>query len=243
MKYVALALVIGIVFLGIVELSILGMRISRGRRIAAASMPYEVQRPEATQSLLIVGDSTGVGTGADTPENSIAGRIASDFTNTTIVNLSGNGAKVRDVCAQLQETGGRTFDLVIVHAGANDVLYFSPIKTLRESVAIMLESARRKADHVIFLSSGNIGLAPAFFPPINWIYTCRTRKVRRILMESAAERGIEYVDLFREKGDDPFSVNPDLFYARDFLHPGSEGYRYWYEEIKKQSSLTKILGS
>jgi len=243
MKYVALALVIGIVFLGIVELSILGMRISRGRRIAAASRPYEVQRPEATQSLLIVGDSTGVGTGADTPENSIAGRIASDFTNTTIVNLSGNGAKVRDVCAQLQETGGRTFDLVIVHAGANDVLYFSPIKTLRESVAIMLESARRKADHVIFLSSGNIGLAPAFFPPINWIYTCRTRKVRRILMNSAAERGIEYVDLFREKGDDPFSANPDLFYARDFLHPGSEGYRYWYEEIKKQSSLTKILGS
>ena len=243
MKYVALTLVIGIVFLGVVELSILGMRISRGQRIAAASIPYAVQRPEATQSLLIVGDSTGVGTGARTPRDSIAGRIASEFEHTTIVNVARNGAKVLDVYAQLQETNGRRFDLILVHAGANDILYFSPIRDLRESVAIMLESAQKKGNHVIFLSSGNVGLAPAFFPPLSWMYTCRTRKARRLFMEVAADHGVEYVDLFREKGDDPFSVNPGLFYARDFLHPGSEGYRYWYEEIKKQSSLTTILGS
>ena len=243
MKYVALTLVFFILFLGIIELTILGVRIQRGRLIAAESTPYEAQRPGASKSLLIVGDSTGVGTGAARPQESIAGRIADEFKNVNITNLSRNGAMVRDVYEQLRGTGERSFDVILMHAGANDTLYFSPLERLRESVQILLETARTKGDHVIFLSNGNLGLAPAFFPPLSWIYTSRARKVRRLFMDVAAEYGVEYVDLFREKGDDPFSADPDRFYARDFLHPGSEGYRYWYREIKTQSSLAEVLGS
>jgi len=219
------------------------VRIYRGRRIAAESTPYETQRPDASKTLLIVGDSTGVGTGAIRPQESIAGRIADEFTDVNITNLSQNGAMVRDVYAQLQETGERTFDVILIHAGANDILYFSPFERIRESVHALLESARTKGGHVIFLSNGNIGLAPAFFPPLTWIYTSRARKVRGLFMAVSAELGVQYVDLFREKGADPFFADPERFYARDFLHPGSEGYRYWYREIKTQSSLAEVLGS
>jgi lysophospholipase L1-like esterase len=243
MKYVAFTLVFFILFLGIIELTILGVRIQRGRRIAAESTPYEAQRPGASKSLLIVGDSTGVGTGSARPQDSIAGRMAAEFKDVNITNLSRNGAKVRDVYEQLQGTGDRSFDVILIHAGANDILYFSPLKRIRESVRALLESARKKRTHVIFLSNGNLGRAPAFFPPLSWIYTSRARKVRQLFMDAAEEYGVEYVDLFREKGDDPFSADPDRFYARDFLHPGSEGYRYWYREIKKQSSLATVLGS
>ena len=243
MKYVVFTLVLFLVFLSIVEVSILGVRIQRGRRIAAESTPYEARRPGASKSLLIVGDSTGVGTGAVRPQDSIAGRIADEFRNVNITNLSRNGAMVRDVYEQLQGTGERSFDVILMHAGANDILYFSPLERLRESVHALLESARKKGTYVIFLSNGNLGLAPAFFPPLSWIYTSRARKVRRLFMDAAAEYGVEYVDLFREKGGDPFSADPERFYARDFLHPGSEGYRYWYREIKKQSSLATVLGS
>ncbi|TFG93076.1 MAG: SGNH/GDSL hydrolase family protein [Syntrophobacterales bacterium] len=243
MKYVAFTLVLFLVFMGIIELSILGVRIYRGQRIAAESTPYEASRPNASKSLLIVGDSTGVGTGAVRPQESIAGRIAVEFTDVNITNLSTNGAMVRDVYEQLQGTGDRSFDVILMHAGANDILYFSPLERLRESVHALLESARKKGGYVIFLSNGNIGLAPAFFPPLSWIYTWRAKKVRRLFMDAAAELGVQYVDLFREKGDDPFSADPEQFYARDFLHPGSEGYRYWYREIKAQSSLATALGS
>ena len=243
MKYVAFTLALFIVFLGMIELSILGVRIYKGRRIAAESTPYEAIRPNASKTLLIIGDSTGVGTGAVRPQDSIAGRMAAEFKDVNITNLSRNGAKVRDVYEQLQGTGDRSFDVIIMHAGANDILYFSPFEHLRESVQELLESALKKGTHVIFLSNGNLGLAPAFFPPLSWIYTSRARKVRRLFMDVAAERGVQYVDLFREKGADPFAENPERFYAHDYLHPGSEGYRYWYEEIKKQSSLAAALGS
>ena len=243
MKYVVLTLVLFIVFLGIIEVSTLGVRIYRGRNIAAESTPYEAQRPGAAKSLLIVGDSTAVGTGATRLQESIAGRIAEEFTNVNIINLSRNGAMVRDVYEQLQGTGERTFDVILIQAGANDILYFSPLERIRESAEALLESTQKKGGHVIFLSNGNIGLAPAFFPPLSWIYTWRAKKVRRLFMDAAAERGVQYVDLSREKGADQFAADPERFYARDFLHPGSEGYRYWYREIKTQSSLAAALGS
>lgn len=243
MKYVVLTLALLLVFLSIIELSTLGVRIYRGRHIAAKSTPYEAQRPGASKTLLIIGDSTGVGTGAARPQESIAGRIAEEFKDVNIINLSRNGAMVRDVYEQLQGTREQTFDIILMHAGANDTLYFSPLERIRESVQALLESARKKGTHVIFLSNGNLGLAPAFPPPLSWIYTSRARKVRRIFMDAAAERGVQYVDLFREKDVDPFSSDPERFYARDFLHPGSEGYRYWYREIKAQSSLAAALGS
>jgi len=64
----------------------------RGRHIAAKSTPYEARRPGASKTLLIIGDSTGVGTGAARPQESIAGRIAEEFKDVNIINLSRNGA-------------------------------------------------------------------------------------------------------------------------------------------------------
>lgn len=243
MKYLVFALALLVLLFAVFEISTLGVRIHRGRRIAAESVPYAVNRPGASRSLLIIGDSTAVGTGADRPEDSIAGRIADEFDDVSIINLAQNGAMLRDVYVQLQLTGDRLFDVILMQAGANDILYFTPLDRIRSSVERLLDAAREKGHHVIFLSNGNIGLAPAFFPPLSWIYTWRARKVRSLFMDAAAERGVQYVDLFREQGADPFFADPEQFYAADFLHPGSEGYRYWYQEIKIQSSLVSVLGS
>ena len=51
----------------------------------------------------------------------------------------------------------------------------------------------------------------------------------------------EYIDLFKERDKDPFSRAAARFYAADVLHPGSEGYRLWYEELQIQSSINTIL--
>jgi lysophospholipase L1-like esterase len=92
------------------------------------------------------------------------------------------------------------------------------------------------------MSTGNVGLAPVFFPPVNWIYSWRTRKVRAIFMAVSWREKIEYIDLFKERDKDPFLRDSATFYAADTLHPGSEGYRLWYEELKRQSSIDMILG-
>ena len=91
-------------------------------------------------------------------------------------------------------------------------------------------------------STGTVGIAPAFFPPISWMYTARTRKARTIFMNVSRELGIQYVDLFREKGAELFPGDPDRYDTPDYLHPSSEGYRVWDEELKKQAGIARILG-
>jgi lysophospholipase L1-like esterase len=88
-----------------------------------------------------------------------------------------------------------------------------------------------------------VGLSPAFFPPVSWIYTWRTRSARAAFMEAAKDHGAQYVDLFRERGQGIFEDDPPRYYAPDFLHPSGDGYAVWYREIRRQTDLDIVLGS
>ena len=96
-------------------------------------------------------------------------------------------------------------------------------------------------DEVIVVGTGDIGLAPAFFPPLSWMYTERARAARELFILLARQTGVEYVDLFRKRDDDPVRKDPAGFFAPDRLHPGSEAYSLWYGELMRQSSLADIL--
>lgn len=242
MRPFILAILIGAAGLGVYETSMLGIRIARGRQIAEASRPFELQNPDATHRILVAGDSTGVGTGAARPEESVAGRIAEEYPGLEVVNLARNGATAKDALVQLESVRGAPFDIVLVQVGGNDILGFTDLEELRESIRRVLAKARERGRAVLFMSTGNVGLAPAFFPPLSWAYTARTRKARAIFMEAAKASGAQYVDLFRERGDELFLGDPDRYYTPDYLHPGSEGYRVWYEELKKQTGIAQILG-
>lgn len=241
MKYIIVSISIIIAVVVIFQLSLLFWRVHQGRAIADGSRKFEVNRADAPVKILVVGDSTGVGTGVQDPSDSIAGRIYGDNPNVYIRNRSHNGATAQDILLKLESEPEKNFTLVLVQVGGNDILRFTNLNTLRQVITRVLEAATTKGKHVIFMSTGNVGLAPAFPLPLSWIYTWRTRKVRAIFMEAASKTGVEYVDLFRERKDDPFLREPSLFYAADYLHPGSEGYRLWYEELKRQTSLMSLL--
>jgi lysophospholipase L1-like esterase len=241
MKQILIACVVICACIITVEVSLLGVRMHKGMKFAAESVPFEARVTNANHRILIVGDSTGVGTGAERPQDSIAGRIFRDYQDVEIVNLARNGAKVEDVIGQLQSIVSERFDIVLVQAGGNDILRFTGLEELRRTIVGVLGAAKDIGTHVIFISTGNVGSAPAFFTPVNRIYTGRTRKVRHVFMEVAGRAGVEYVDLFKEKKDDPFWKEPERFYASDFLHPGSAGYGLWYEELNRQTSLPSIL--
>jgi len=242
MHPVILAILIGAAGLGVYEISMLGIRINRGKEIAAASRPFELQKPGAARRILVVGDSTGVGTGAARPEESVAGRIAAEFPCVEVVNLARNGATARDALIQLESVRRAPFDIVLVQVGGNDILGFTDLGELRETTRRVLAKARETGKAVLFMSTGNVGLAPAFFPPVSWLYAARTRQARAIFMDAAQTSGAQYVDLFREKGKELFLGDPDRYYTPDYLHPGSEGDRVWYEELKKQTGIVEILG-
>jgi len=224
------------------EIVLFVFRVNTGRGLAKASEPFEIRVKEANRRVLVIGDSTGVGTGASDSADSIAGRIARDYPGTEIVNLAQDGAKVEDIPAQLKDFRNGEFDLVLLQVGGNDIIRFTDLDRLNDSITEVLRLSSDKGGKVIFMSTGNVGLAPVFFPPVSWIYSWRTRKVRAMFMAVSHKEKVEYIDLFKERDEDPFLRDSATFYAADTLHPGSEGYRLWYEELKRQSSIDMILG-
>ncbi len=217
---------------------------NKGYRLANRSRPFQRELPVHRARVLVVGDSTGVGTGALRPEDSIAGLLALEFPDVAITNRARNGAKAADALAQLQALPeGQTFHAVLVHVGGNDILRATPLPQLEADITATLRAARERAATVIFMSTPNIGLCPVFFPPFSWLLTMRTRQARDLFVRVSTDEGVTYIDLFRERGEDVFSRDPRRYFADDRLHPSTESYRAAYEAIRNGSELHRVLAA
>jgi len=196
------------------------------------SKPFVRNNPGARLRILFIGDSTAVGTGAGSSTQSVAGYFGQAFPEAQIDNDSYNGRKLGQLVAEFPTAVEPLYDLVVIQIGGNDIMKFTPFRSIDRDVTIVIEDAKRIARHVVILHSGNVGLAPFFIWPIDWIMTERARAVRRIYMKKAREEDVLYVDLFTERGNDLFLKDIPKYYSLDHLHPSGEGYRWWYERIR-----------
>lgn len=198
-----------------------------------AARPFERRIENGSPRILIIGDSTGVGVGSDTPEHSIAGRIGSDFQNAYIENRAVSGARVQDAVLQFDGVGDNSFDIVFLQVGANDVTHFTDLDTLESELDTLYGMAKKAGKKVFHMSSGSVGFAPAFVWPFGDIYTARTLKVRDVLMRESAKAGVHYIDLYQPRETDIFLTDPKKYFASDSFHPSADGYAVWYVEVRK----------
>lgn len=213
-----------------------------GNGIADATIAYTQSPSAPTAQVLFVGDSSAVGVGASSPATSVAGLLGAEFPNIAIENIAVNGAKIADAREQLQQHPQQQYDLIIIHAGGNDIVRFVNLEDSIKNATQLLSDARNKSDNVIILHGGNIGTSHLFPIPIRWIYERRTRELRDAYMALAAENdNVEYIDIFREREDDPFAQQPVEYYAADFFHPGDAGYSEWYHLIRQTIDSLGLL--
>ena len=237
------AWLLAILLLGVVVLSTAGCaawRLGRAAELARASMPLQVAPAQATLRMLMVGDSTAVGTGASDSQASLAGLLAQDFPRLAIENRARDGARFDGVVEQL-EAGGR-FDFVLIMAGGNDVMRFRDADATRADIQRAADLALKLAPRVAFLPAGNVGNAPFFFPPVSWLMTKRARTLHDDVRSVATATGALYVNLFKPAENDPFAQRPDLN-AADGLHPSDAGYRIWRDELLAQTGWNQSLRS
>lgn len=239
MTFLAVLLVAALAFGGLAVSRAL-LRVWKGRVAAAQTVSFQRLRPEAALRILVAGDSTGVGVAVRDPSESVAGRLGELLPDAHVENISRNGARTRDVLAQVRTKQGQQYTLVLLQVGGNDILRFTPFEDLTRDLSTLLDEARAMSDHVVLLSAGNVGLAPLFPRAIGWVYTHRTRAVQEIFTREAKHRGVLYVDLFKERKDDIFLTDPLRYYAPDFLHLSGEGYRVWYERVVATLRSNKV---
>lgn len=94
MKQVSLVILIVLTAIFLFQATQLAWRLHQGFRFASSSSPFQAANPEPRARILIVGDSTGVGTGASHPRDSVAGRLHDDYPCIAVINRSVNGARV-----------------------------------------------------------------------------------------------------------------------------------------------------
>ncbi len=193
--------------------------------------------------VLVLGDSTGVGIGAADPHDSLAGLLAAEFPNAEVVNASVAGARLVDVIEQcrMQHWPPHHFDLVLLHAGGNDVLRLTDWRALTTDATHLLEQLRCVGKRTIWMGVANIGLSPLFIAPFSWWLSARTRKASRIFATCAARAGVEFVSFFHERGRDVFSSECRKYYSTDGLHPSSHSYRFCYEVLKRRTGMANAL--
>jgi lysophospholipase L1-like esterase len=212
-----------------------------GEELANRAIAFECHAGDDAPRVLVVGDSTGVGTGAARPEDSIAGRLSAQFPGVTIVNRARNGARTLDALIQLADEGPGRYDLVLVHVGGNDVLRRTPFRALVPQVEAVMIRARRLSEHVVTTTAPNIGLLPAFFPPFSWWLSRRTKQLCELFADTAKRHGVHYVNFFHSRGSDPFRREWQRYFAQDKLHPSTDCYRYVYDALVKATPIPHAL--
>ncbi len=217
-------------------------RVSQSAELARRSEPLQVQPPTPVLRLLVVGDSTAVGTGASTPRASLAGLLSARFPGLLIENRAQDGATFADVTRQMAApaSNGARFDMVLVNAGGNDVIRLRNLDTVAQDIDRVAQLARQTAPFVVLMPAGNVGNAPFFFPPVSWWMTHRARRLHDAVAASAERHGAVYVRLFEERENDPFAQQRALN-ASDGLHPSDAGYQVWMQQLMTQAGLAQRL--
>ena len=118
----------------LLETAVFWRGIGRARRFAKAGRRFERRLSARHATVLVLGDSTGVGVGATRPEESVAGLFAADYPDADIVNVAVSGTRVAGAIAQVRTCleAGLRFDLALLHVGGIDVVADTPLHRLAD---------------------------------------------------------------------------------------------------------------
>lgn len=199
--------------------------------IAQVTPAYE-QKGSGDRRILILGDSTGYGTGAKRSTESIAGLIGATYPDVTIINNSRNGRTASELRGGLSTLEG-SYDIILLQIGANDLLQHEPPAQIVAEIENIVSILKQHTERVIVMTGSNIGGAARFEGQKKKTYTDRSREFDQLMTRAAAESGqFQFVTLFEEPGVDPFVLHPEINTSCDGLHPTSAGYALWYADLE-----------
>lgn len=215
------------------EASLMIMDGLTARQLGRSSAPFCRAISEPIATVMFIGDSTAVGTGAQHPSRSIASQLAQDFPDITIMNHGINGASSKDLIVLLSQHPEWRADLLIIHIGGIDIMGLRSIRSLRSNTVSILRLAKRIAPRIVLVTPPDLGSIPYFRFPLSLLFSLRSRQARDFVLHRAKKGDFVHVDLYTDAPDDPFRTDRSRYFATDHIHPSDDGYALWYEAIKQ----------
>lgn len=220
----------------LVEVVRIGWYFMLSQKIRNATAAFSAHKPEASTKILVIGDSTAYGVGASSPQKSLPGLLANDFPKAHIENWSVCAANLLWLETLLKEKSEVAkkpqFDVVFLQLGGMDIVSFTSLSTIAQSLQTSIKMAKSIGSRVILVIPNNPGLAPIFRFPLAQLYEARGKKVHGLFSRLAEEHKITAVSLFRE-GSDVLSAGKGSYHAVDRSHPNDTGYELWYQQIRE----------
>lgn len=184
-------------------------------------------------TLLVLGDSTAVGVGAENPEESIAWQLSKYIRASEVENQWVSWAIVSDVARQVALARAKEYDYILLQIGGNDMTRLHDLMKVSKDYESLISSLP-KHKYLIVMSCGNLGGARIFPRFIGYIYERISRSYHAKFREIVIWYGGIYIDIFDERAVDPFIRNPGSYLAADLFHPSSLGYEYWFSKVTAQ---------
>jgi len=207
-----------------------GRRLRRDTpRLPDAALPWSgtLAGPDPLR-LLVLGDSTAAGVGADTQDEALPGNLARELAARSGRGvewraIGRNGATSRDLVTDyLDDATAESFDVVMLSIGANDALGLRPRWAFGRDIRTILLRLRRASPAAAIIVSS----LPAFSQfellpnPLRWnLYLHSTS------LEEAARAIVAPLPGVHMSPPPPEYT--EGFFATDLFHPSASGYRDW----------------
>jgi lysophospholipase L1-like esterase len=211
-------------------------------RLPDAALPWTGSLPGAELiRLLVLGDSTAAGVGADSQNEALPGSFAHEFGDrfdrgTTWTAIGENGATARDILERfIDEALAEHYDVVFLTIGANDALGLRSRRAFARDVREIVRRLREVNPDALLL----VSLMPRFDrfrslqSPLRWNLALHAASLDDAAR--AAVRGLDRV--FALPKPPPYTPT---FWATDLFHPGPSGYREWAEFVLDSVPLSLL---
>jgi lysophospholipase L1-like esterase len=196
--------------------------------------------------LLIVGDSSAAGVGAETQALALSGQLTSTLAQHFHVSwrlIAKSGRNVHNVVGGIESAPQEDFDVAVVAVGVNDATGGTSAKQWREGLGRLCECLQSKfnVQHILLTPLPPMQAFPALPQPLRWYLGKTAASLNRSMR--ALTRENEHWEC----------VQPEFPLARKFLasdgfHPSEAAYSVWAEKMaitikQKYQSKNEIRGN
>jgi lysophospholipase L1-like esterase len=182
--------------------------------------------------LVLLGDSTALGVGAERVSDTVGGQLATllaDAPGGRRVELSSvavSGSRAEDLGTQVARAlVGTRPDVAVILVGGSDAIHFTRPADAAEDLASAVRRLLGVGVAVVVGTCPDLGAARAFPPPLRQLVGWQGRRLARSQAVAVNGAGAIVVDLAGQTGA-VFRADAGT-YCHDGYHPSADGYRVW----------------